>query len=422
MTARIGGLTVWLAVGAGVWAQPPAAVPLPPLAPIEATSLPAGTDVSRPLTAVQPAAESPAVVAPPTDFAKGVEAQSMPTGRQRWDAWDFLLWWYKAQPIPTLVTATPPGVPPTLDSSATRVLVGGKQLASGPDGGGRFLLGTGLGDDNLVGIEGVYTFLGGNTGRFDSTDLAAHNLVIARPFFNAATNRNDSLLVNGPAGPTGYVSVATSTRASSWEVNGTGVLYDGPNGGFVVLAGYRYFRLKDGLHAEQADSGPGGVVIAAADQFDTQNQFHGGQLGFKADAHAGPVFVEFVGKVALGQNNEVVTVGGQTNIYSSAGGVAVPGGVLALASNSGRFSTGTFAVLPEAQVKIGFQTGGKSRFGIGYNLIYLSDAVRPGDQIDRVIDPVQLPPGFGSADRPGVPFKRTDFWVQGLVFSWDTRY
>jgi hypothetical protein len=419
-------VAVWTA-GAGVIAQPPAAVPVPmpaapsvpTVVPMEAVSLPAGMDVSRPLSAVQPPAESPAVV-PPTDFAKAAETPPAP-GRSRWDSWDFLLWWYKAQPIPPLVTASAPGTPPTLDSTTTRVLVGGRQLASGPDGGGRFVYGAGPGEA-LIGYEAVYMFLGGNTGRFDSTDVANRNLVLGRPFFNSQTNRNDAVIVRGPAVPTGYVSVATSTRVSSWEVNGVGSLYDGPNGSLFLLAGYRYFRLKDGLHVEQAVVAPGGIVLAAADQFDTQNQFHGAQLGVKADYTAGPVFVEFSGKVALGQNNEAITSAGQTNLYSGAAAAALPGGVLALASNSGRSSLGTFAVLPEAQVKFGFNFGDRSRFSVGYNLIYLNDAVRPGDQIDRVIDPAQLPPAVGSADRPAVPFKRTDFWVQGLVFSWDTRY
>jgi hypothetical protein len=47
--------------------------------------------------------------------------------------------------------------------------------------------------------------------------------------------------------------------------------------------------------------------------------------------------------------------------------------------------------------------------------------VRPGDQIDRAVDVTQIPNFSGGAvtptgvARPGVPFKQTDFWAQGLT-------
>ncbi len=435
MPVRIVILAVCTAIlSGGVSAQSPGTVPpIPPLVPVDATGLPVGMEVSRPLTAVQAPADpsTPKVTNTPPEIAKAVEPpKDESTGLHRWDSSDLLLWWYKAQPVPSLVSAAR-GTIPTLDSTNTSLLVGGKQLASGMDGGGRFILGTGIGDENTFGYEVAFTFLGGQDGRFNSTDLANRGLVIARPFLNAATGKEDALIVSGPTRPTGYVDVATSTRVSSWEVNGVGTLFDGPNAGLSLLAGYRYFRLKDGLRVEQAVLQPNGSVLAAADQFDTGNQFHGAQVGFKGDLSSGSVFIEVVGKVALGQNNQQVSIGGQTNVlYGGSVAAAAPGGLLAVASNSGRFSNSTFAVLPEAGVKVGFKTGDYSRFSIGYNLLYLNDAVRPGDQIDRAVDPSQVP-GLSAAalaglpppaDRPAVPFKRVDFWVQGLVFSWDVKY
>ncbi|HEY2784752.1 MAG TPA: BBP7 family outer membrane beta-barrel protein, partial [Fimbriiglobus sp.] len=340
-------------------AQPPGPVtPIPPLVPVETTGLPVGTEVSRPLTAVQAPVISAGptglnTVTPPPEIAKAAEPKTESTGLHRWDSSDLLLWWYKAQSLPPLVSAGRGGAIPSLDSPNTALLVGGRQLASGMDGGGRFILGVGLGDDNTVGYEIGYTFLGGQTGRFNSVDLANRGLVLARPFFNTTAGREDAFVVANPAGPAGYVDVATSTRVSSWEVNGVGTLYDGPNAGLILLAGYRYFRLKDGLRVESASVRPDGTVLAAADQFDAGNQFHGAQVGFKADLRSGSAFVEVVGKVALGQNNERVDIGGQSNVlYGGNLVAAAPGGLLAVASNTGRFTNGTFAVLPEAGVKV----------------------------------------------------------------------
>jgi hypothetical protein len=64
---------------------------------------------------------------------------------------------------------------------------------------------------------------------------------------------------------------------------------------------------------------------------------------------------------------------------------------------------------------------------VGYNFLYLSDLVRPGDQIDRTLNPSQIPAlnagaAFANADRPHVLFSRTDFWTQGLLIGFETRY
>jgi hypothetical protein len=64
---------------------------------------------------------------------------------------------------------------------------------------------------------------------------------------------------------------------------------------------------------------------------------------------------------------------------------------------------------------------------LGYSFIYLSDAVRPGDQVDHTLSPGQVPlvNGLGpalNADRPARVVNRTDFWTQGLVIGLEARY
>src|SRR4051794_20088600 len=60
----------------------------------------------------------------------------------------------------------------------------------------------------------------------------------------------------------------------------------------------------------------------------------------------------------------------------------------------------------------------------GYTFQYVSDVVRPGDQIDRGINPVQAPaitgvpnaPLTGPA-RPAPLINSTDFWAHGVNFG-----
>jgi hypothetical protein len=84
-------------------------------------------------------------------------------------------------------------------------------------------------------------------------------------------------------------------------------------------------------------------------------------------------------------------------------------------------------VVPEGTFKVGLKTSDRARFYAAYNFMYLSDAVRPGDQVDRVLSASQVPivtgvrPGAW-ADRPVASVNRTDFWVHGVVIGWEGRY
>jgi hypothetical protein len=195
---------------------------------------------------------------------------------------------------------------------------------------------------------------------------------------------------------------------------------------------------NEGLRVEQTSvrfplpDGSPQTLAASADQIDAHNRFHGGQLGLHADVTRGPLCLQLVGKVALGRTVEVAKVSGQTAIYT--GGDPLPliqtfnAGVLGLPSNSGRVSKSAFAVLPEAQLKVGCKLGDNAHFYVGYNFVYLSDAIRPGDQVDRTLNPGQIPilpqpPAATLApDRPQLAPVRSDFWVQGLLFGMDYRY
>ncbi|HEX4608296.1 MAG TPA: BBP7 family outer membrane beta-barrel protein, partial [Urbifossiella sp.] len=86
-----------------------------------------------------------------------------------------------------------------------------------------------------------------------------------------------------------------------------------------------------------------------------------------------------------------------------------------------------FAVVPEAILKVGLKYGDFSRFFVGYNFLYLNTVVRPGDQIDRTVNPTQissLNPGgvLVGPDHPRPAIVTTDFWAQGLVIGFEARF
>jgi hypothetical protein len=389
---------------------PPLGLPTPSLA----DALPNGATVSVPLRAVL---ELPPTALPPVELHAGYlpavgvalrEANPLPNS---WLTAEALFWWTKGAPLPPLVTATRGTGVPRFGGPATTLLAGNGATDSAHAAGGRFGYGFAVNDDGTAALAVNYFFLGGRNRRDEYGRSPTR--AIARPLFDPDTGAETAFPVGGT------VAVGTSVRAVGWEVNGLLNLVNGPQARVHALAGYRYFQVHEGLTVTQLAAGAGGPRYL--DQFDTGNTFHGGQVGAVADVAHGALFLEVTGKLALGQATAVVTVHG----LRESGNLSLPAGVLAQPSNSGRYSQTAFAVLPEGAVKLGVRFRERSRLYVGYNLILLSEAARPGDQIDRGVALDGLA-NFAHAgpplDRPAVPQSRGDFWAQGIVVGLEYRY
>ena len=422
-------------------AKPPLALPACGL-PTDPgpTALPPGTTVSRPLQPVVDPATGPFVADPsgPDLSAEWVEElmPATPLGRS-WQRYEYLLWWPKAAPVPPLVTAAPGAADPVLGGRHTAVLIGDEAIADPDVSGGRFTLGSALNDANTVGVEVTYVFLGSRTAtaRVSGPGVGPAQ-TLGRPLVDPTTRSEYTAAVAVPGVVSGGLTAETSFRLSGWEVSGVANLVSVPGMTVNATAGYRYLMVNEGLRIEQTawtpTDGPGPFppVVLTADQFDAHNRFHGGQLGLQADLGDGPVFLELTGKIGLGQTTQVVRTSGTGFVVApGVGAFPLAGGVLGQPSNAGRFVNSAFAVLPEAGVKVGYRLPCRSKVFVGYNFLYLSDVVRPGDQVDREVDPGSVPAqllgrptGRLFADRPAARFERADFWAQGLVFGLEYRY
>lgn len=381
MSRWVGIAYGWIAAaGAAMGQTSPSDVPplgLPTV--LEAPGLPNGAAVSRPLQTVSP---TPAPVgsdplAPaeitvlPGDVTRYEEIT--PLGRS-WAVYEFLLWWPAAAPLPRSVSGGP------LDSPVTP--------------GGRFTLGSALDSGENVGYEVTYLFTGTQT-------------------------RSGSL----SSATVGTFDGSASNRMTGWEVTGVANLFARPDLRVNALAGYRYFMANEGLRLERYQWNPDSAV-GAADQYDAHNRFHGGQLGLHTDWMRGPVFVELAGKVGIGQAVNVVRTSGQTVTVTPGfpfpGARTDQGGLFAQPWNSGRFVRSGFAVLPEATVKVGYRSGDRSRVYLGYNFLYLSEAARPGDQVQSCGCAASATGMTATTPTPAVV--PSDFWVQGLLFGVEYRY
>lgn len=435
--------------------SPPPPAPLPPEQVVpsgtEPPFLKPGKEVSQPLTPVGPAPTElptlarveepkpdplPKLDPLPNPDTKPIEAAPSrgPLG-PNWSAYELLYWWPMRQPVPVLAAGTRSGFPPAAGDPATMLLVGGQSLGSEPHAGGRFTFGSSLNCAETFGYEITYMFLGTRTYRENVSDLPGTRVRgFGLPYVNAVNGNNEFLTLALPGISSSALSVSTSTRVQGWEVNTVANLVNEKHFKLNGLAGWRYLQFQEGLRIEQTQLRFTDMAGTwrTADQFDAHNRFHGGQLGLHADARRGIVFCEMTAKVAFGQNYEVVKTEGMNVIQTPVfGGVATRAfggsGIYVQPSNFGRTANGVFAVVPEGNIKFGFRLGDSARLYVGYSFIYMSDAVRPGEQIDRTLNPSQIPllnggvPVF-TADRPARTVNRSDVWVQGLTIGLETRY
>jgi hypothetical protein len=145
----------------------------------------------------------------------------------------------------------------------------------------------------------------------------------------------------------------------------------------------------------------------------------------KAERQFGQFDGSVVAKVALGDNYQTVSINGNSVISGTGFGITpgtTPGGIFTQATNIGQQTRNQFAVLPEAQLQLGYTISSGIRLFVGYDVIYLSNVVRPGDQIDTTLNFTGNPalsPGSAltGAARPEPLFKSSSFWAQGVKFG-----
>ena len=133
--------------------------------------------------------------------------------------------------------------------------------------------------------------------------------------------------------------------------------------------------------------------------------------------------------MALGRSHQVLTISGQNSVQNATGvfepSRVVPGWIFSEPTNLGRYSRDPFAVVPEAELKVGYRFGANLSAFAGYNFLYWSDVVRPAEQINRVVNGSQRGgfPLIGPADpTPPTLGNSTDFWAHGVSFGLEFKY
>jgi Putative beta barrel porin-7 (BBP7) len=354
-----------------------------------------------------------------------------------WVSGGALLWTVKSASLPPTLTTFVPGSPSAVTGFGGALGIPGTVLQSpdhlnyGPFGGGRFTIGHWLESDPRFGLEADGFFLGSKSTGFSSMSDGTSPLRV--PFSNVPPGAgfplgSSSFVLADPGFAAGGQVISSSLQLWSIEGNGLYRAYGAPGLTVSVIAGLRYLDLREGLSIASTETllpPAGAASFTATDNFSTRNQFFGAQLGVKAEKQFGQFDGSVVAKVALGDNYQTVSINGNSVISGTGFGITpgtTPGGIFTQATNIGQQTRNQFAVLPEAQLQLGYTISSGIRLFVGYDVIYLSNVVRPGDQIDTTLNFTGNPalsPGSAltGAARPEPLFKSSSFWAQGVKFG-----
>ena len=319
--------------------------------------------------------------------------------------------------------------------------------------GGRWAVGTWFDPCETCGAEVTGLLLARRSTTYSAQSGADGAPVLGIPFIDAQSGQET---VNYAAFPGRFAGgVVLTSSAMVWGMEGTfyddlgetTLRFDGrtfPLGDLRthLLGGFRYLSLKENFDLTQpsvelagGETDFNGAALQTGDlevirdAFVARSQFFGGQVGLRSEFDRGPFYAEFTGKIGLGDSHESVLVNGDTTLAPAATGVPVvtSGGFLATSTNAGRLVRDRFAVVPEVGVNAGYQPCPRLRLFVGYTFIYWSDVVRAADQIDPTVNLTAVPSSgtFGALTgpaRPAVPFRTTDFWMQGVSFGFELRF
>jgi hypothetical protein len=348
-----------------------------------------------------------------------------------WADAEYLHLWTKGDNLPPLVTTSPMGTPRgeagVLGAPGTTVLLGGNDSFNNEgQSGGRFTLGTWFNGDNTIGLQATFFFLGQQNRTFDATSPGSP--ILARPFFNVQTGLEDSELVAFPGVVAGSIKVTSTTSLTGSDIDLRWNWCRGCCWKLDLLGGFRYVNLEESLSINEFLATPNGSSIAVADGFGTHNNFYGGDMGLDLELRRGRWTLEMLGKVALGGINSTGNISGSTAFFVPGQPVAAfPGGLLALPTNIGHYSSSRFAVSPEADIRLKYQVTKRIQAFMGYSFLYLNNVARPGGLIDRSINVSQLPSQIGpgtlvGAANPVGGIHTTDFWAQGITVGLEIRW
>lgn len=358
---------------------------------------------------------------------------------------EYLLWWMPGFGTPVLGTTNAnTALNGYLGEPGTTSLLGPGNFGNSTRSGFRIRAGAWLDDCGSCGIDGSFFFLGSQST--SAVFNSAQDPLITRPVYvpNLIPGTNTPLGENGEAvAVPGILNGSLSARATSQllgaDVNARKSLFNTCDARAEVFIGYRFLNLRESLTMTEditvvgaggnrvAVTDPIGTHVVVQDKFATNNYFNGGQIGGLYERRVGRWQFDARGSFAMGDTTQVLNIDGfQIRQQPGAAPTTYRGGLLAAGPNLGRFTSNRFSVVPELTLNVGYWVTPGIRLYAGYNFLLWTNVIRPGDQIDHVVDLASVPNSLvtttSATSHPRPIFKQTDLVVNGIQFGIDLRW
>ncbi|MCE9565696.1 MAG: BBP7 family outer membrane beta-barrel protein [Planctomycetes bacterium] len=398
------------------------------------------------LTAAQAMAQSPPATLPPTTAPTTpavTTAPALPTssevilsevtgqesrsgrpfamvGPRAYAAADYMLFWYTPMNCPTLVQTIPSVL--VNDPAAVAATNFPTKSQVHYDGVSGIRLNGGVNFDK-TGIDFGGFLLNERTL---TTSLANNGtpVFIGRPFIDSTTGQPTTLNISNPNQYIGGVRSEITSQMFGFEVNAKRSWYTLLADATYLIGGFRYFDLQESIAVNSLSVFPTGDSVRIADSVRTHNSFYGGQIGFTSviGGFAPGFGASFTTKSGIGGVNQRVDLVGSNTILQAGTLTQESGGLFARGLNAGSFSRGQFAYMQDLDIKLTYNFTCAFQVSFGYSLFYISSMVRPGDQVDPVINPNQIRFTNGGmpsvvGPQPAFQWHAHSFVVQGLTFG-----
>jgi hypothetical protein len=373
--------------------------------------------------------------------------------------------------------------------ASTPTFASGNSLNAGEQLGGRFSAGVWLDPGENIGLESTFFYIvSRNVGFQSTTGNQLDQFLLTFPFssnvfvFTPATTVTSTshtvvTTTNPPNTTTTNTTTVTTTlptsslsqsfpnfivRQSTSNVAGTsstGIWGAELNarcaspalGAVSGLVGFRYLDFHEALNVNNAvqlflptgfqDVNSVGLPLdgnlptsfnyTTADVIRTHNHFYGGQVGLDLDMYIGRFIADIRAMAALGVMHQTADVFGTTqtvSVYDTGGTLAnlAPGGLLSSPLDQGNHSRNRIAFVPEINVKLGYQILPSWRAYVGYDFLYLSSVLRPGDQTgvsgSTIRATVANTTQQITVSQPTFRYRATDVTINGINFGMEFRY
>jgi putative beta barrel porin BBP7 len=341
-----------------------------------------------------------------------------------WASAENVFGWVTGASVPPLLTATPVG------TSATSLIAGGEHANAGLRNGFQIRGGFWLNECGTCGLDAGLLYLPGVAERAAFGDTPG--TVTARPFFNPVTNSPDAEFVSVPGLLSGRAAIdAVSSDFWGVDVGLRKLICCDCCYRLDCIVGYRFLSYGDALHINEdlqptTAPFPPGTRITVSDNFTAENRFHGMLFAVAGEFRHGEWYAQARGGFSIGGTFRTATISGATTIQvPPAAPVVLPGGLLALSTNSGNFSSSEWVIVPEVSVRVGRQVSEHVRVFVGYTFLFWPAVYRAADQIDPVVNPGLLPPPLTPLTgpiRPLFPDRQSSLAVHGVSIGVEVRY